>query len=145
MSRNRLRICSVLLGMFAVTALCGQTYYKWTDAQGITHYSEQRPAGKAAAITVRPGMPEEPAVATTTQPAPSPTQALDAAAVQFKKQACQTARENLKLLAGGGMVVSTGTVSHPSGVETATKLSAEQRDAAKVNARKNVDTYCSRG
>jgi len=145
MHSKGLAIAVLILGMFAVSCVWGQTYYKWKDTHGVTHYSEQPPAGHAAVITVRPGVSEAPATAATVPPASNPTQALDAAAVRFRKQACVTAKENLKLLASGGMVVASGTVTHPAGVEAATKLSSDQRDAAKVTAQKNVDTYCSRG
>jgi hypothetical protein len=72
-------------------------------------------------------------------------QSLDAAALQFRSQACTAAKENLKLLASGGIVLASGSVNHPAGVETATKLSSGQRTSAEAAARKNVDTYCSRG
>lgn len=145
MQHKGLSIAAILLGTLVVSSVCGQTYYKWKDSHGVTHYSEQPPAGKAATITIHPGAPETPATEATVSPEANPTEALDAAAVRFRKQACATAKENLKLLSGRGMVVASGTVTHPASVEKATKLSGEQRDAAKATAQKNVDTYCSRG
>ena len=145
MAHRGLQVVSVMLGMWASATVCGQTYYKWTDAQGVTHYSAQHSAGKVEAVTLHPGVHVEPARAATVRDASSAVTALDVAAVEFRKQACLTAKENLRLLAGSGMVLASGTASNPSGVEAATKLSSEQRDAAKVTAQKNVESYCSRG
>lgn len=147
MIRPGLRSAFALIGLLAAVTACGQTFYKWVDAKGVTHYSEERPAADAQVVTLRQQgvVSEEPAKAATTATAPDATRSLAAAAVEFGKQACQTARENLKVLDSGRMVLASGTVSDPSGVETATKLSGEQREAAKTAALKDIETYCSPG
>jgi hypothetical protein len=43
------------------------------------------------------------------------------------------------------MVLDTGTVQNPDDITTATKLSTEQRAAAKADAQKQVHQYCDRG
>lgn len=132
-------------GVLAAGAVCGQTAYKWVDANGVTHYSEQPPASRHIVMTLHAAAPA-PAVPATTAPSPADaTTSLDAAKVAFRKQACTTAQDNLKVLAGHGVVVATGTVSHPAGFDGARKLSDDERAAEKAKAQKDIITYCDRG
>jgi hypothetical protein len=135
-----------LVAATLAAAASAQTYYKWTDAKGVTHYSAQRPpAVKAQPLHLRSDQ-AEPAAAATAAPSPATTaNDLRAAKDDFAKQACVTARENLRLLSGSAMVLDTGTLQHPGDVTTATKLSTEQREAAKAEAHKQIDQYCDRG
>jgi len=124
-----------------------QTYYKWVDAQGVTHYSEQAPA-KTRAQTVQVHgdtpvtAPAEPA--TVAAPAKVASE-LDAAKDEFRKQACATARNNLRLLSGSAMVLDTGALQSPDNIATATRLTAEQRAAATAEAQQHIAQYCDRG
>lgn len=132
------------LAVFAVGMASGQTFYKWVDAHGSTHYSEQPP--KVASKTVSVGTPT---AASPTEAAadPAPDHAssvLDEAKSAFRKQACATARSNLSLLSGRTMVLDTGSVSDPAGIGGATKLSPEQRSAAKVVAQEHIHDYCDK-
>jgi len=140
------RLVVTLLAATLAVAASAQTYYKWTDAKGVTHYSAQRPlTGKAQPLRLRSNQPAPPAASTAAPPAASTASDLQVAKQDFAKQACVTARENLRLLSGSAMVLDTGTLQHPGDVTTATKLSTEQREAAKADAHKQIDQYCDRG
>jgi hypothetical protein len=140
------RLVVTLLAATLAVAASAQTYYKWTDAKGVTHYSAQRPsAAKAQPLHLLSNQPAPPAASTAAPPAASTASDLQAAKQDFAKQACVTARENLRLLSGSAMVLDTGTLQHPGDVTTATKLSTEQREAAKAEAHKQIDQYCDRG
>jgi hypothetical protein len=135
-----------LVTTMLVAGASAQTYYKWTDAKGVTHYSAQRPAAvKAQPLNLR-NDEAAPATAATAPSAPAATaNALRAAQHDFAKQACATARANLRLLSSTAMVLDTGTLQHPGDVTTATTLSAEQRTAAAAKAQRQIDQYCERG
>lgn len=131
------------LAVFAVGMASGQTYYKWVDAHGTTHYSEQAP--KVASKTVSVGTPTAAPSEAAADPSPAhASSVLDEAKSVFRKQACATARSNLALLSGRTMVLDTGSVSDPAGIGGATKLSPEQRSAAKVAAQGQIHDYCDK-
>lgn len=143
----RRRLALMALTLVVAGAVCAQTYYKWTDAQGVTHYSEQAPPVKAKTIRLHAtgvSSPEPAAAATTAAPG-AVTAALDAAKSDYRKQSCVTARNNLKLLSGQAMVLDAGTVANPAMVTGGRKLSAEQREAAKVKAQKQIQEFCEHG
>jgi hypothetical protein len=132
-----------------VASAVAQTVYKWTDASGVTHYSEQPPPQtvKTKQLILK-GTAPAPAESASVAPAPSPQSpatALDAAKSDFRKQACATANSNLKELSGSRMVLDTGTTENPAGVEGARILSPEQREAAKSEAQQQIQQYCDRG
>lgn len=138
-------LVALLAATLAATA-SAQTYFKWTDAKGVTHYSEQRPAAvKAQPLHLRNNVSAPASVATAAPPPASTANDLRAAKDAFAKQACATARENLRLLSSSAMVLNTGTLQHPEDVTTASKLSTEQREAAKAKAQSQIDQYCDRG
>lgn len=140
------RLVVTLLAATLAVAASAQTYYKWTDAKGVTHYSAQRPSAvKAKSLHLRSDGPAPAAAATAAPPPATTANDLRAAKDDFAKQACATARENLGLLSSTAMVLDTGTLQHPGDVTTATKLSTEQREAAKAEAHKQIDQYCDRG
>lgn len=144
LSMRRAVVTIVAATLAAVAS--AQTYYKWTDAQGVTHYSAQRPPTvKAQPLHVRSDAPAPAAPATVAPPAATTAKNLKAAQDDFKKQACATARNNLRLLSGSAMVLDTGTLQHPDGVTTASKLSTEQRADATVKAQQQIAQYCDRG
>ncbi len=84
-------LCTALL--LSSPPLWAAPVYKWKDANGVTQYSQQPPAGKA--------------YETREQARPAPADAArPAAAVDPQVPAqCATARANLALLAGGGPVL----------------------------------------
>lgn len=132
------------LALLAVGMASGQTFYKWVDAHGTTHYSEQAP--KVASKTVSVGAPiVAPPAEAVADPAPAPASSvLDEAKSAFRKQTCATARSNLALLSSRAMVLDTGSVSDPDGIGGATKLSPEQRSAATVAAQGQIHDYCDK-
>jgi len=143
-----MRRATVLAGaLLLISSAMAQTYYKWTDASGVTHYGEQKPAAvKAQALHLRTDGTGPAPATTAAEPAPADVATdLQAAKSDFRKQACTTARDNLRLLSGRAMVLDTGTVQNPDDITTATKLSTEQRAAAKADAQKQVHQYCDRG
>jgi hypothetical protein len=133
------------LAMLVMSAAISQNYYKWTDAKGVTHYSEQPPSIKAQQIKLRTSESPLPVSAATITSPEALAVSLDAAKRDFKKQACATAHSNLQLLSSQAMVLDTGSVTKPADVSSARKLSLEQRDAAKVDAQKQIDEFCNRG
>jgi hypothetical protein len=148
--RRPAQMVLVLVSMCAaITTVVAQSVYKWTDASGVTHYTEQPPpqAIKAKQLQLEGAAPApEPAPAVSAPPpAHSAATALDAAKSDFRKQACTTARNNLQLLSGSRMVLDTGTTQTPAGVDGARMLSPEQREAAKSDAQQQIQQFCDRG
>jgi len=139
---------------FVMTILCSvtaaavaQAIYKWTDATGVTHYSEQAPpvAVKTKQLLLNAAVSASTPATSAPPLSQSTATALDAAKSDYRKQACTTARGNLKLLSGRGMVLDTGTMQNPAGVDGARMLGSEQRDAARSDAQQQIQQFCDRG
>lgn len=129
--------CAVAAG-----GVLAQTLYKWVDAQGVVHYSEQPPpSGKASKFDVRAGATQ----AVETKPAAASSSSFAADEKSFRSAACESAKRDLAVLASGAMVVGGGSLGKPADVEQATKLTAEQREAARAQASKRVHDYCGQG
>ncbi|TBU73376.1 DUF4124 domain-containing protein [Phytopseudomonas daroniae] len=64
---RRMILTTSLALALSTTALAGQVY-RWVDAQGVTHFSEQPPQGQQA-TTVNTATPPPP----STEPKPTPT------------------------------------------------------------------------
>lgn len=134
--------------LIAAAATCagaalGQTLYKWVDANGVVHYTQQPPPhGKASKFDLRSGKSESEHEA---KPASASSSSFAADDKAFRSSACQSARQDLAVLASGKMVVSGGTLAQPGGVEDARKLTPEQREAARAEASKRVHDYCGQG
>lgn len=117
-----------------------QTYYKWIDASGVTHYGQEAPAhGKtskldlhngATAVTVKRELPQVDSAAA------------DEAEKQYNLQSCASAKNDLKLLASNALLVAGGSAASPVDVEQAHKLTPEQREAARTEATKRIHEYC---
>lgn len=141
-TRGRGRVPGLLLALiataFAASAAAAtapqQKYYKWTDAQGTVHFSAQPPQGrKAKVVDVKGDARSEP----PPQPAAQPTDELEQAEAEYRRQSCEAARNDLKLLGSGQMVVQGDSAA------TATKLNAEQRTRATTAAKARVDQFCT--
>jgi hypothetical protein len=135
-------VASVSAGAVAQTA----TYYRWKDANDVTHYGDAPPAGsKAEAVTVNgahgvasPG-PAVPVAATPkSAPQGGPSDALVAADAAARARNCDNAKRNLDVV-GANMVVDS---TDPS---TARRLSGEQLDASRVAAQRDVAANCAAG
>ncbi|WP_165488623.1 MULTISPECIES: DUF4124 domain-containing protein [Dyella] len=120
-----------------------QTLYKWVDANGVVHYSEQPPAkGKSSKFDVHAGTSVPVA---DVKPAAASSSGFAADDKAYRSAACDSARRDLAVLGGKGMIVSGGTLSQPAEVEQATKLTPAQRDAARAAASKRVHDFCGQG
>ena len=130
--------------IFAVSPLCAQTYYKWVDAKGVTHYGAAPPSdGKSSKLELHSDSADSGPAAVIT-PNASASDA-DAANDQYKKQSCAAAKNDLKLLDSGAMIVNGGSTANPTGIEQASKLTQGQRDAARVQANHRVHEFCDNG
>lgn len=133
----------VILGLMlacAAGAVAAQqaTYYKWTDAAGTVHVSATPPAGRDAKAVKINGESSDPVGATPPTVSP-PTPELERARAAYRRKSCEAARNDLKVLTQGRMVVSG---DNP---DAATKLNAEQRAQAKLRAEQRVAQNCDTG
>ena len=116
-----------VLASFAV--LADQTVYKWKDAKGLLHYTQQPPAGIASeAIVVRQGFSTPDASAQ--QQTPAELQAAD------KAERCRVASQNLEMLSGAGAVKRRDQYGQDH------TLSDEEKAAERERAQAAVDQNC---
>jgi len=117
-------LCCLLL-LASASAHAG-TVYKWKDASGVTQYSEKAPTGqKYEARKVETAAP-------ATRPAAT------AAAAPAESSACTTARGNLTLLNGQGVVMQ----DTDGDGKADTALTDPQRAAQKTLAEAAIQAYC---
>ena len=99
--------------VFAAATCHAQTFYKWKDASGATHYSDSPPAtGNATKVAVRAGVSAE--EGKTDQPAPaasapataSPSPELLEAEARYQKQSCEAARRDVAAVQSGRIAES---------------------------------------
>jgi cytoskeletal protein RodZ len=141
---RRLPIALVLL---LVAPLATAQVYKWTDAQGITHYSETPPPGntKYSQVSVASGS-EAPASSSTSaastassdsSPSSSgtPTQTPDTP--ENRAKLCASLKANISTLQGSGPVVMQG----PGGEQHL--LNADQRKQQLDAGQSQYQQYCS--
>jgi hypothetical protein len=134
---KRISLC-LALTMPAVAD--AQQVYKWKDAAGTMHYSEQPPADAASVIRLsmqEPRATPEQALAEASQALADGQESLDHANRKQRQRMCSTARSNLQLLDSGALVVGSGNIG------SATKLSGEQREAARAEAKEHIGKYCN--
>ncbi|MDF3981984.1 DUF4124 domain-containing protein [Luteibacter sp. PPL554] len=114
-----------------------QRYYKWTDAQGVTHYGDTAPPGVAAQpVDVRGGGIETtpaPASASTTGTSDTALQKAEAGA---RAQNCERARDNLRVLDGKAMLVDSGDPTQ------ARRLSPEDLERMRRRSNDEIAEYC---
>lgn len=138
-------------GLVAVAALPlvlaaahAQTFYKWKDASGATHYSDTPPPkGNAAKLKVRGSVEAqsapEPAQASSARPAAGPSPELREAEARYQEQSCAAARRDVASVQGGKMLVNS---SDPT---QAKRLDASQRQDALAAAQDRVKQFCGAG
>jgi hypothetical protein len=146
MTMKRLLSPMAVFALYLLTAadVAAQSYYKWVDAQGVTHYGDQPPpAAKSHKIELRGGQAASAPVPTAS--APMPSSGFEANERAYRTQACATARRNLEVLSSGAVVVTGGTMAAPAGIDQATKLTPEQRETAKAEAQRQVHELCEQG
>lgn len=121
-----MRALTLSLPLLLIASLAqaqSSTVYQWKDANGVTQYSERPPSGRqveSRRITHRGDVGEAAPTSVTEAPA------------------CTSARSNLALLNGSGPI---GRDTNNDGIPD-TPLSAEQRQAEKQQAEKDVASFC---
>lgn len=123
------------------SVLCAQTtYYKWTDASGTVHFSDTPPAShQAQSVKVSDGSSAQGKLVPPPQNSAQDKEALAKAQAAYREQSCTAARNDLRVLSQGRMVVSG---DNP---DAATKLSVEQREQSKLRAQQRVTQFCGQG
>jgi len=135
------RGCVVLASCVLLASTCmAQQVYKWTDASGTVHYSEQPPASgvKNERMTLS-GATEGTASAEAAQAeadAAADPEALQKANDAQEAHMCSVARDNLKLLDSDARIASGGDIT------TATQVIGEEREKARGEARSQIERYC---
>lgn len=130
--------CYVLLA--APALVCAQQVYKWTDSAGTVHYSERPPARHAQVLHVvgdSPAVAAEDAVAEASKAIEQGKSELDRVDHEQRQRMCAKARNNQQLLDSPAMVLGSGNIN------TAAKLTDEQRDAARVETTQQIGAYCN--
>ncbi|MGE7138324.1 DUF4124 domain-containing protein [Luteibacter sp. NPDC031894] len=130
----------ILVSAMAPGAATAQStsVYKWTDASGTVHYTDQPPQGRAATrVTLKGGAQ---AVAPAA-PAPIATDMtkLDAAEAAATRRNCEAAKANLATLSSGAMLVDS---TDPS---ASRRLRPDEIEAARRSAQAEVVTSCGAG
>lgn len=120
------------------TASAGaQEAYKWKDANGTVHYSQQPPPQGVANAHMK--LSQSGAASAPTDPAQPRADAgseLQDANVRQRKHMCEVAKGNLKMLDGGGMITSGEDIA------SAKQLDPDQRQQAVATAQADIDRYC---
>lgn len=99
-----LLVATITAGIMSLPAFAAKNYYKWTDKEGVTHYTARKPHNtEVEAISVSTGLPrdssgqpiqvedEAPASAAETQAAADPEANKD-------PERCEAATKNLKII-----------------------------------------------
>jgi Domain of unknown function (DUF4124) len=139
MIRGRVLIAGAAVFLCMAAAAQDGTYYKWTDASGTVHFSATPPPGHKAETLKIEGASGSQAATAGPPPSPQPTAELEQAQAAYRKSSCAAARNDLKLLEQGRMVVRGDSP------DAATKLDAEQRTRAKQRAQQRISQFCEAG
>lgn len=114
-----------------------QEAYKWTDANGTVHYTQQPPPKGVATAHMK--ISQSGATSSSVDPVGAKAGAaneLKEANVRQSKHMCEVARSNLEMLKGGGMITSGDDIT------SAKQLDADQRQQAVATAQADIDRYC---
>jgi cytoskeletal protein RodZ len=137
---------SIALVLLLVAPLATAQVYKWTDAQGTTHYSESPPPGntKYSQVTVATGS-EAPASSssssTSTSSSANSQSSSDAQAQtpdtpENRAKLCASLKANIGTLQGSGPVVMQGTGGQQQ------LLNADQRKQQLDASQSQYQQYC---
>lgn len=114
----------LVLALVAGPALAQQRVYQWKDANGVTHYSDTRPADRYTTRNIN-----------SATGSPAPTQAEEGPAESAQ---CKSVRLNLARLQGSGAVgVDTDGDGKPD-----RNLSTEERQSQRELNEAAVKAYC---
>jgi hypothetical protein len=137
-------MCSLVILLATGITHAQDKVYRWKDADGVTHYSDEPPAQGSAEefeVNVPPPASEPPAadpVDATATGEESPPDDAEAARAAQNQQACNVARANLATLEAN--LVVNMDIDGDGTVET---LSVEQRDAQIASNRAAIEAYCA--
>lgn len=145
---RRMILTSSLLLALSASAMAGQIY-KWVDAQGVTHFSEQPPQGQQSttvntSAASAPSAPVEPKSTPTFDSIADPEQAAAdtkvkqevAAQEAERKKYCETQRNNLAQLENNPRVrVEEGGEMRRLGEDERQKRIADSKKAIAENCR----------
>lgn len=147
-----MRNSSLIISLAAAAALLagasafGETVYKWKDAQGQSHYTQQQPEGvKYETITAAGNTMSDSADASQVasdaadQKSGGDSSGGQTPAQQQRQQMCTSARANADLLTKNATV---HTDLNGDGKQVT--LNAAQHDQALADANKQVDLYCAK-
>jgi len=134
------------IAVIASTLLCFATaadaeVYKWTDEDGVTHYTEQPPPDRGEASVLDPQVdapssqgPEQQGTEHTAEPDEAAGEGEDTQSVEAF---CKELRQNIETLKGDGPVkVRTGD-------DTLKTLDGEARQARLERAQSQLESQCS--
>lgn len=120
-------VCAAMVMAASAMGANASEIYQWTDANGVTHYSETPPPAGTPYQTRRITN----AGASTQAAAPAPVAAAD------ENPQCATARANIELLLGDG------PVHQDDGSGNSRELSDDERTNQLELARAAVRAYCA--
>lgn len=126
------------LSLASTASLASEHYFKWQDANGVWHYSQQPPPDgvKSERINVSTGRAEAappPASETATDPATPPNPEVE----KRRREACQAARANVATIEANPTV----TMLNPDGTQRT--LTPEETQQQLETARAQVTLYCA--
>jgi hypothetical protein len=130
--------------LVASVAAPAQSVYKWTDAQGSVHYTDQPPPAGRTASTIKikadaAAATPAPTTATAVKAGEPASGALAQAEAAARKRNCERAKANLATLSSGALLVDG---SDPA---NAKRLDAGQRESETRTAQTDVSNYCDGG
>ena len=132
-------VASIFLIMGLGGNAIGQTFYKWKDAQGVTHYSETPPVkGNASQVLLTPETPgtSSAAPATAASSAAGNATALTKAEADYQARACEAARRDVAAAKSRAILVDGKDAT------SARRLSPEERVKAALEAQERVSKFC---
>ncbi|MFN7552889.1 MAG: DUF4124 domain-containing protein [Pseudomonadota bacterium] len=130
-------VCTALALLVMAGSAWPQQFYKWKDADGVTHYTTTPPpeGTRSDRVAVNPEPP--PVAAAAAEPGSDVDAGMDAAAVMQRGAACDKARANLATLQNNPFVSID-----KDGDGTGEMLTVEEHEAQLAIAREQVRTLC---
>jgi hypothetical protein len=134
-----LAFCLALALLAVAGSASAQQYYKWKDANGVTHYTKTPPPEGTPAdrVAVRAAAPAPDPGTTAAEPKADAGAGMSGAALQQRSAACQTAQANLDTLQNNPFVsIDKDGDGKPE------LLTVEEHEAQLRIAREQVRTLC---
>jgi hypothetical protein len=134
-----LAFCIALALLAVAGGASAQQYYKWKDANGVTHYTKTPPpeGTQADRVAVNAAAPTPDPAAAGTAPKADAGTGMSSTAAQQRSAACQTAQANLDTLQNNPFVsIDKDGDGKPE------LLTVEEHNAQLAIAREQVRTLC---